>query len=251
MSAAPVEPGAEVVTLTAPGVRVEALPRAAAWARAALDAGDTLYEAARREHLSIHQGGRGPVYRVSVQDESWMVRHYRRGGALRGLWDDRYLRWGVPRPFREARVSRMLTAEGVPTPDVVAAAVYRSGSVYRGDLVTTLVPDATALLDVLADPGSSAPLALDLAGDLARRVAAAGVLHVDFNARNVLFTGLESRGLSGALAWILDLDRCRTGVSDIGGAEETMIARLERSLEKNLGAALPSEWSRTLREGRT
>ena len=119
--------------------------------------------------------------------------------------EDRYLRGGRPRPFRELSASAAARARGIRTPAIVAGATYVDGIHYRCDLVTEVVADATTLADVLHEQDGTRGwlVAMAAAGALIRELADAGVFHVDLNARNILLAGTP------ASAWVIDLDRAR------------------------------------------
>lgn len=228
------------------GARAWVRPEARSWAAGAIEEEGSLHRAAARDPRSRRIDGRGPVYVVpAAPDEveaalgrpggGWVVRRYRRGGLAARLLGERYLRWGTPRPFRETRASVAARARRLPTPRVVAAAVYPKGFFYRGDLVTIEIPDAVELADVLFDPerrGVAGAVdrkeALAAAGVLIRRAARAGVYHPDLNARNIL---LQWSG-GAPDAWLVDLDRCRVGEGSAPEAARPMHARLIRSIRK-------------------
>lgn len=236
----------DFVELSRPGVRVLVRPEARRWSEHALDAHGSLHRAAARGPDRRRMEGRGPVYAIPARptggdeaagasEDRWAVRHYRRGGAVARLLGDRYLRVGTPRPFRELRASEAVRGRGLPTPRVVAAATYTSGIFYRGDLVTTYIPRAIELATVLFDAkrrGVSGTVdrreALAETGKLIRKMALAGVLHPDLNARNVL---LEWSG-GAPEAHLVDLDRCRVEEGPLANAAEAMHARLVRSIKK-------------------
>lgn len=189
--------------------------------------------------------GRGPVYVVAAPArgpdarEQWAVRHYRRGGAVARFAGDRYWGVGPTRPARELAVSVQARERGVRTPAVVAGAVYRpsglgrAAGLYRADLVTERVPCARSLKQELvggADgrgraPDAEATRALFRAGRLVRALGESGLLHRDLNAGNIL---LDAEGE----AWVVDLDRCRSGSARRSSDHSRMRSRLERSLRK-------------------
>ncbi|NIQ58800.1 MAG: hypothetical protein GWM92_05105, partial [Gemmatimonadetes bacterium] len=179
--------------------------------------------------------GRGEVRAVPApapgpdRRERWAVRHYRRGGAMAGHLDDRYLRLGRYRPFRELTASVAVRERGVPTPAVMAGAAYLDGIYYRADLVTEVVPTARTLADTLhATDGTRGWLeAMGAAGSLIERLGSSGVYHVDLNAHNIVF---EEADLGRP--WVLDLDRVKLSSRSSPGAEERMRARLTRSIVK-------------------
>jgi 3-deoxy-D-manno-octulosonic acid kinase len=204
-----------------------------------------LHEWAARQKGALRLEGRGAAHSVPApcpgpdRAARWVVRHYRRGGAIAPLLGDRYARVGELRPVRELRASVEARARGVPTPAVVAGAVYPVALFYRADLVTELVADAVPLADVVFRSGSDATGALLRAGRLVHRLEEARVFHSDLNARNVLVGGV-------AEAWAVDLDACRVLDAHDGTIGVRMRKRLERSLKK-LAAAharplTPAEW---------
>ena len=215
--------------------RVIALPAAASWAREAIEAEGTLHDWASSGPESASFAGRGEVYSFQAPADGpdrrkrWAVRHYRRGGAVAARLGDRYLRLGRSRPEREIHAASAARARGIRTPAVVAGAVYPAGMYYRCDLATEVVTGASTLADVARDTdGTRAWLdAMAAAGRLATELAGAGILHVDFNAHNILF----EEGDTGR-PWVIDLDRARVSNRRDSDAAERMLARLTRSVVK-------------------
>lgn len=228
------------------GARVWVRPEARAWVEGALRDHGSLYRAAARDPAARRMEGRGPVYAIpAAPDEvqaalgepggGWVVRRYRRGGSVARFLGDRYLRVGLPRPFREVEASEALRARRLPTPRVVAAAAYPAGIFRRGDLVTVEIRGAVELAEVLFDPdrrGVAGSVdrkeALGAAGALIRRAARAGVHHPDLNARNIL---LQWSG-GAPDAHLVDLDRCRVAREATPASPRPMHARLFRSIRK-------------------
>jgi len=191
--------------------------------------------------------GRGTVWDVPAPVPGpegrtrWAVRHFRRGGMMEPLLEDRYLTgMDAPRPLAELCASAQVRARGLPTPAVVAGAVYPAGVFYRGDLVTELIPGGTDLRELLfagGDPRAEA--ALEETGRLVRRMERAGVYHPDLNAANLLVTAVAAGAnveASDLTVHLLDLDRCQTRDGGAPAPRGPMRERLERSLRK-LGAA--------------
>lgn len=250
--------------------RVRALvrPEATSWVDQVLESGRTLHEAAARVPGALSLQGRGAVHAIptplpdgpGAEEDRWVVRHYHRGGAVAALLGDRYLGIGVPRPFRELRASEEVRTRGILTPRVIAAAIYRSSGVYRGDIVTEYIPDTLELADLLFGSGGvrgggGRIEGLSRAGALVRELGDKGVFHPDLNAKNVL---LKEDSGSWPTAYLIDLDRCGTahradaqgqGARDLapGGKAESMYRRLRRSLrkwEEKSGRILAAEeWS--------
>ena len=143
--------------------------------------------------------------------------------------EDRYLRVGRARPFRELTASAAARARGVQTPAIVAGATYGDGVYYRCDLVTEVVPEVLTLADHLHEHDGTRGwlVAMARAGALIRLLAETGIFHVDLNARNVLLSLDESEA-----AWVVDLDRARVLAKASSAAAERMQIRLTRSIIK-------------------
>ena len=220
------------------GGLVTARPEAAVWCREALVQHGSLHSAATKQ-AARHLQGRGPVPMIlnpSGDGPEWVVRHYRRGGAMRIL-DDRFVRLGVPRSLQEVDSSVRAQLLGINTPRVIAAAVYPSGLFYRADLITEFVSDARELADVLLgtsdppsppDDGDTRALALRCTDRLITSMVTNGLRHPDLNARNILLV----RTAGGMDAILLDLDQC--AIRDGGGLDEStgLRQRLARSIRK-------------------
>jgi 3-deoxy-D-manno-octulosonic acid kinase len=227
-----------------------AAPEARDWVIEAIEKGQRLRDVAAAHPHVLELRGRGAVYAVPAPGGRWVVRPYRRGGAVaRPLLGDRYVRLGSPRPFVEAAASVEAARRGISTPRVVAGLVYPDGPFYRADPVTEYIGGAANLADTLWSGPLSLRLprarALRAAGRLLGSMARAGVEHVDLNAGNILLRG-EGENLS---AMLLDLDRCLLKPHGAGSFPR-MFARLERSLRKlgeRAGEPLSGEDFETLR----
>ncbi len=261
------------------------LPRAMDIAREAMEAAGSLYEAAQITPRIDALQGRGIAYRVPDplgDGEDWLIRHYRRGGAVASLLGDRYLRVGVPRPMRELKASAEARRRGIPTPEVITATVHPGPGFYRGDIITAFVPRSTTLADLLFRPPDGerwAPIRSSFARDMEElwekdgsrekeaavkrvRLAAArttgavvrlaqdrGLVHPDLNLRNVL---LQPSG-DGFGAYLLDLDRARVEDRPVQSpTREQMLGRFWRSaakLEEESGRTLSDEERAAFDEG--
>ena len=230
-------------------------PEVAEWWRSLLAGGRTLYEGGGDQMRGRTGGnarlqGRAPVLVLDSEVGQVAVRRYMRGGAVAALLGDRYLRTGVPRPFREAQASERLRSAGIPTPRVIAATCYPHGLFYRCDIATELIPNGTDLGEFLfgvtllgrdgeglpGEPGTSGLArdseerlaALRGALDLIDRLAELGMAHPDLNVKNFLV----QRGGSGNPLHLLDLDRCGPTGRGKGVIRDAMRARFRTSLEK-------------------
>lgn len=202
--------------------------------------GAMLYDASRidqpderlfeREHwrslgaLEELPGGRGTVAFVADGDRRWVLRHYRRGGAVATVLGDRYLWTGAARTrsFAEWRLLRQLADFGLPVPRAVAARYVRCGPWYRADLLTEELPSRLTLAQALATGPLDATTWRSV-GECVGRLHSRGVRHADLNAHNLVLGG-------PATVYVLDFDR--GGIVGRGAWEERVLARLRRSLEK-------------------
>ncbi|MCJ7630077.1 MAG: hypothetical protein MUO50_17015 [Longimicrobiales bacterium] len=234
-------PGFEVVEY--PGARVLARREVVPWVRSVLASGQGLHAASAGDRAALRVEGRDPVFIIPAKlskgagsGDRWAVRHYTRGGRfLPALLGDRYARSGRVRPYHEVAASEAARERGIPTPKVMAAAMYPAGFFYRADLVTAFVPNASDLVDALFDTqrkgagGAAERLdSLRAAGELLRHMAEAGLRHRDIHARNIL---LEWQG-GTPRPHLLDLDRCDVRPEGVLLSPTSMHLRLRRSLRK-------------------
>lgn len=208
---------------------------ASAWMDSVLASGMTVYDWSERRQGRTEFRGRGPVFSVPAPAAGpdgaarWAVRHFLRGGAMAMHMGDRYVRVGRPRPFRELAASMTARARGVRTPAVVCGVIYPDGPFYRADLVTEVVPNTRTLADTLYEQDGTRGwlVAMTRSGELIRRLADAGVFHVDLNAHNILLTEEPDGDV-----FVVDLDRARILSHSSKSARERMTARLIRSIVK-------------------
>jgi len=215
------------------------LVEAREWVEGALSRGSLHDLAAERSRKTLR--GRGPVHVVTVAGVERVVRHFLRGGLPARVLRDRFLRTGASRPLRELRASETARGAGIPTPRVVAGAVYPAGMFYRADLVTDYVAGSRTLAEIMLDDTAleAREEALRAAGELTRRMATIGLEHSDLNARNILLVRVPD----GLEAHLVDLDRCSVPATARPISPAPMLSRLTRSLEKiarSRGAKAPT-----------
>jgi 3-deoxy-D-manno-octulosonic acid kinase len=174
--------------------------------------------------VAIETSGRGQVLIVNGGDETWVLRHYRRGGLIARLIDDHYLWLGAQRAraFREWRLLRELRAAGLPVPNPVAAHVYRTGFIYTADIITSYLPDTHKLSWFIAQ-GRVPAACWRRIGSMIRAVHDYGVDHPDLTAHNVL---LDEAGRS----FLVDFDNAHR--KPPGEWRRLGMQRFNRSLRK-------------------
>ena len=160
--------------------------------------------------------GRGSAIFVEANDETWVLRHYHRGGVIARLSDDLYVWQGVERSraFREWRLLSTLFDNGLPVPRPIAARVFRHGFTYTADILTAYIED-TRSVDAMLHAGESLGDRWQVIGRTVRRFHDQGVDHSDLNVRNILLDG-QGR------VFLVDFDKGRQG----------NLQRLQRSLRK-------------------
>jgi 3-deoxy-D-manno-octulosonic acid kinase len=179
---------------------------------------------ATRGALEDMTGGRGSVSLLRQDDGAeWVLRHYRRGGLIAAITADRYVYIGAnrTRAFREWRLLAELRRRKLPVPAPIAATYVRSALTYRADLITERLR-ARTFADVLME-GAVGGDVWHAVGATIAKFHAEGVHHADLNVHNILL------GPNHAV-YLLDFDRGR--IRARGAWESSVLARLQRSLEK-------------------
>jgi 3-deoxy-D-manno-octulosonic acid kinase len=167
--------------------------------------------------------GRGSAWFIASAPHQWALRHYRRGGVIARLSEDRYVWAGEKRvrAFAEWRLLAALTERRLPVPKPVAARYRRTGLFYRCDLITQRIAGAQPLSSVLALRTLTENIWRDIGATVAR-FHAAGVDHADLNAHNIL---LGDHAIS-----VIDFDRGKFRTP--GAWRSNNLSRLRRSLDK-------------------
>jgi len=174
--------------------------------------------------VALETSGRGAVLIVERGTDTWVLRHYHRGGFVARFIADHYLWFGLERTraFREWRLLRRLRDAGLPVPNPVAAHVYRTGAIYTADIITSYLPDTHKLSWFLAQGRAPAECWVRI-GRMVRAIHEQGVDHPDLTAHNIL---LDDRGG----VFLVDFDNAH--VKPAGPWQRAGIERLKRSLRK-------------------
>jgi len=210
--------------------------------------GATLHAWAARQPGARAMQGRATAWATVLPNGvEVVVRHSRHGGLLAPLTGDLFR--SPTRAPTELAAALRLAGAGVPTPEVLAYAVYPAiGPFARADVATRLLhgrglPEAWkaaasdeerwALIDVLSR----------LIGGLRR----AGAHHPDLNVHNMLVLDAAP----GPTAAILDVDRMMFGMPGDAALALRNVRRLLRSMKKQrvgCGVDLTSRQVRRLHE---
>lgn len=174
-----------------------------------------------RRHTST---GRAPVLIYDSGEETWVLRHYSRGGFVARFIEDHYFWRGLERTraWRELEVLMRLREWQLPAPAPVAALVSRRGLAYQSDIITVYLPGTRALSALLR--GESVPEELwHRVGTMIGEFHSFGVDHPDITAHNILVdTAMQT--------FLVDFDNAL--IRPRGSWQQRGIARFERSLRK-------------------
>jgi len=218
------------------GVEVVSAQIVAGSVRAALESGSaTLHEYARRHAAARALAGRSIAYAAPLPDGARVVvRHNRHGGLLGPFTRDLFL--APTRAPLELEASLRLFGAGVPTPELLAYAIYPAPLGFRrADVATREVPDSFDLSVVLTKSDESLRArAWAAVADLLRKLAVAGARHHDLNVKNVL---LSPRG-DALEALALDVDRVTFEREDVMAANIARLSRSARKWRERQGATL-------------
>ena len=147
---------------------------------------------------------RGAAWVFDLGGNTFILRHFRRGGAVSRLLRDRYLWTSLARtrPAREWRLLGEMRARGLPVPAPAAWRVVRRGPLlYRADFITVLIRHCETLHRVLLERELPEEGWRRLGATL-RRFHECQVWHPDLTAGNILVDG-EGR------FHLVDFDRAR------------------------------------------
>ena len=169
--------------------------------------------------------GRGRVYKFDLEEQTLVLRHYYRGGAMANISSDKYI-WaglGKTRAIRELQLLAEMRKMGLPVPVPVAAHIHRIGATYTADIVTKFIP-ATQSLSSLLYTQSISNKTWSKIGVVIRQLHKKKCNHVDLNAHNILL----DKELN---IFLIDFDKSEIKTSS-GKWQMRNIERLKRSLEK-------------------
>lgn len=174
-------------------------------------------------------GGRGGIAVFDLAPSLAVVlRPGRRGGWVGRFNRGLYLGF-EPRPFSELAVAEIIRARGVPTVEVLGAAVnWRAPGCYQGAVISREVPQAVNLWQYLNSIGASERVRIcAVAAQVTRRLHDAGAIHPDLNLQNYLVR----RGAAGVEVMIIDCDGVRLRPA-FDRDRQAALARLLRSVHR-------------------
>jgi len=177
-----------------------------------------------RDRVRGTASGRGSAIFVKAEEDSWVLRHYHRGGFMARFSDDLYAWHGAERSraFREWRLLATLFDDGLPVPRPIAVRLVRRGLTYTADILTAYLED-TRSVDAILHAGESLGDRWQAIGQTVRQFHDRGVDHSDLNVRNILLDG-------HGRVFLIDFDKGR--LRGPGSWKQGNLKRLQRSLRK-------------------
>ena len=191
----------------------------------------TLHSFAKTHPRARPLAGRGISFAVTLPDArtNVVVRHNQHGGMLAPITGDIF--FPPTRAPRELNTALRLAQHAVPTPEVLAYALYPVGGIFRrSDVMTREIQRSKDLAVALLGPVDDATKQklLGATAQLLRAMTSAGAQHPDLNLKNIL---LEPSG-DGYRAHLLDVDRVVWSPPGSAGVTARNMARLARSARK-------------------
>jgi len=185
---------------------------------------DAKYWAERSAIIGFAEG-RGTTFFIQYLGLDYVLRHYLRGGLIAKYFEDDYIWTGLSRTraWRELRLLAHMREIGLPVPQPVACRVKRRGLVYKADLMTRRIMNASTLVEQLGRHPLAEGYWVALGG-LIRRFHQKGIWHADLNANNVMLD-------SGGRFYLIDFDRGKIRKSNHKW-KNANLQRLQRSLLK-------------------
>lgn len=174
--------------------------------------------------------------------EEWgeiVLKAYRRGGLLRYLVQNRYLRFGKTRPQVEFEMLEEVRALNIPAPNPVAF-IVENKFLYRGWLVTERLPSTTSLADVSESNFELARGYVPVLADHVNKLIENLICHVDLHPGNVLVSPdrEDAREL-----FIIDFDKSRHFRGKKRDLRDYYLCRWRRAIIKH---GLPDELIETV-----
>ena len=179
-------------------------------------------------------GGRAEIIQENIAGlGSVVIKRYMRGGLLRYIVRQKYLRIGASRSEREFEILEQVRALGIAAPEPVAW-INRGGFLYETWLVTKEVPGHQTLADIsLEDEARAADLIPQVVTGI-RKLIELGLWHLDLHPGNVL---VDEAGH----AIFLDFDRAQKFSGKVTELRDRYLCRWRRAVIKHQLPDLLSE----------
>ena len=159
----------------------------------------THFPAQRAVAASI-SGGRAPVAITAIKGiGSVVIKQYMRGGCMRFILKNRYVKCGKTRSQVEYELMHKLRQLGIRTPEPVAYA-YRGFPLYLAWLITRKIKKACTLAELSCQDINRVPGIMEKVIEQTDRLIECRCMHVDFHPGNILVDGDDN-------IYIVDFDK--------------------------------------------
>jgi tRNA A-37 threonylcarbamoyl transferase component Bud32 len=185
-----------------------------------------LYPLDQKQKPAEILGGRGLTSKTVLTDGTpVIIKHYRRGGALRLLVDRRYLRTSTPRPKREFEMLQRVRECGVRAPEPIAW-IQQGRLVYQGWLASVQIQDVVSLAELsVSDIEAAVALLPSIAAEVEKLIIE-NIFHVDLHPGNVLISK------AGEVA-LIDFDKSHIYAGTKNRLRDLYICRWRRAVIKH------------------
>lgn len=154
-----------------------------------------------------------------------VVKHYARGGALRGLLRSIYLRFGKVRSQIEFELMRRAREVGVNAP-IPIAYVYKGSLLYHTWLITEKISSQESLAELSRTQEDRARLAMEKLIQQINLLIKHNIYHVDLHPGNILVTSSNE-------VYIVDFDKAYQCKNCSKGLRDRYIHRWRRAVLKH------------------
>lgn len=171
-------------------------------------------------------GGRTMVYPIQLTGVgSVMVKPYSRGGIIRWMVSNRYLRWGESRAELERCLLRKVRSLGVNAPEPVAS-ITEDVLWYRCWLLSREIEGHVTLADLSLRDQDAALAALEKLMPQLTILINNDILHLDLHPGNVLVKSDDS-------VWIVDFDKATVNRGSEAKLRDLYARRWRRAVIKH------------------
>lgn len=171
-------------------------------------------------------GGRGAVSRASIDGiGSVAVKQYHRGGWIRHVVKNKYLKWGGTRGLKEFEILQTVRNLGINAPEPLVW-VCRGNLVYSAWLVMRHITESQTLAHLSRENEDLAGRAMKSTVAQMMTLVQNRILHVDLHPGNVI---VDPEGK----VYLLDFDKGRIFRGNRQQLQERYFARWKRAVNKH------------------
>jgi 3-deoxy-D-manno-octulosonic acid kinase len=171
-------------------------------------------------------GGRTSITAVRLEGiGSVVIKHYRRGGAIRYLIKQRYLKCGKTRCQNEYELLQKVRSLGINAPEPIAFA-YRGHLFYQCWLVTREIKDHQTLVQISCSNEEQARMVMKEVVKQVSMLIKNKILHVDLHPGNVIVDNQNK-------VYLLDFDKGGVFSKGKNILRDRYIRRWNRAIQKH------------------